>query len=126
MRTIHTTVRRFGPLQIDATGRLYRYQARGPACCEVGCKRIGSPCYLSDDPDTPYEYRCWQHIWDSGFCVACGQFWAGIESFDFRRSQLCDNCAGDDWVEYGDDDWGESYAEWDDYPYAYWNDEVEV
>lgn len=121
--SIHQEVRRFAPLQLGADGRLYRYQVRGPICVEWGCKRVGFPCYLPDDPDTPAEYRCWKHLEDSGFCFGCGQFWAGIESFDFRRSQLCDNCASE--VE-DDDDWGEHYAEWDDDLLAYWNDEVEA
>ena len=121
--SIHQEVRRFAPLQLGADGRLYRYQVRGPICNEWGCNRIGFPCWLSPTDARPYEYLCWQHIEDSGFCVGCGQFWAGIESFDFRRSQLCDNCASE--VE-DDDDWGESYAEWDDDLLAYWNDEVEL
>lgn len=115
---IHTEVRRFAPLEVDARGRLYRPQVRGPLCCEWGCNRVGFPCYLPDDLDTPAEYRCWKHLEHSGFCFGCGQFWAGIESFDFRRSQLCDNCASqvDDWDD--EDDWDEAYMEWDDLPYA--------
>ena len=113
--SIHQEVRRFGPLQLGTDGRLYRYQARGPACAHRGCKRIGSACWLPDDDDRPGEYLCWKHIDGSGYCVGCGQFWAGVESFDLSRSQLCDNCEFQH-----DDDYGRAFH--DDYEFDPWED----
>lgn len=111
MYSIHQEVRRFGPLQIGFDGRLRRYQARGQACAHRGCKRIGLPCWLPDGKEQPSEYLCWEHISGSGYCVGCGAFWAGVDSFEMSRSQLCDNCECEH-----DDDYGRAfYADDEDY-----------
>lgn len=89
-------------------------------CDMSGCHRSNLPCFLPDDLDRPSEYLCAEHAHQAGYCIGCGQFSAGIESFDFRvRYQgYCDNCAhqmegederelrdlrGDDW-DYFDED----------------------
>ncbi|KPV52035.1 hypothetical protein SE17_17880 [Kouleothrix aurantiaca] len=107
-------VRRFQPLRVQ-NGRLKRPQAIGVLCNHAGCTRFGFPCWLPGDR-TPSEHLCSIHIHDSGYCVGCGQFCAGLESFDFSPRQLCDNCS---WEEYHDDDedWDDDYGpEWDDMP----------
>lgn len=42
-----------------------------------------------------FDYYCPEHCQKNGYCWGCGEFWAGSESFDFSRSGLCSNCAGD-------------------------------
>lgn len=46
---------------------------------------------------------------DGSFCLSCGEFCAGIESFDFTHPGYCDNCIEemeqDDF--WGDDEWDE-------------------
>jgi hypothetical protein len=59
-------------------------------CEEPGCLNEAMPCYLSGDPE-PSEWWCSEHAFEHGFCRGCGQFWAGIESFDFGPG-YCPNC----------------------------------
>lgn len=65
-------------------------------CEKDGCAKEGKPCYLPDWGDEPSDgkpdfYYCYEHIHSQGFCKMCGQFWAGVESFDFGNG-YCDNC----------------------------------
>lgn len=39
---------------------------------------------------------------DGSFCLSCGMFCSGLESFDFIHPGYCDNC----WDEIESDDWG--------------------
>lgn len=67
-------------------------------------------------PDVPddIEYVCGEHSHALGFCRSCGQFWGGVESFDFRRSGLCDNCEAEWRADAGDDlDDGMDFGEGD-------------
>jgi hypothetical protein len=111
-------VRRYR-LQIDYAGQIRRRCERGPLCGAQGCDNFGNPCWLPDDIyGEPSCYYCWAHMYDQGFCPACGNFWAGVESFDFSRSGLCENCHGqgnydDDYSDYWEDDW----MDWDDLPH---------
>lgn len=62
-------------------------------CAEDGCWAKGRDCYLPDNEDRkPDEWLCGEHSHGAGYCRSCGQFNGGIESFDFRRNGLCDNC----------------------------------
>lgn len=62
-------------------------------CSHDGCWRKGRDCYLPDNEDgKPDDWACYDHAHTLGYCWSCGQFHGGIESFDFRRSGLCDNC----------------------------------
>lgn len=102
---LHPLVRRFMSWLKHKTHR----------CAKDGCWSKGSACYLPED-DEPSEWVCAEHAHDAGYCYLCGQFWGGVESFDFRRNGLCDNC--DDQVkcdmgEYDDrayEEWGDPYA----------------
>lgn len=41
------------------------------------------------------EYKerfCGEHAHEHGYCRGCGEFWAGVENFDFNRSGLCPHC----------------------------------
>ncbi len=79
----------------------------GLRCMEEGCGNIGFECYLPDDGDEASYAYCAEHAFDNGFCKRCGQFWAGIESFDFGKG-YCDNC------QYElDDETDDETDEWD-------------
>jgi len=91
-------------------------------CCQhENCwKRNAVPCFLemqyTGESNKPDYYYCGTHCHQEGFCWSCGQFWAGIENFDFSRSGLCMNC--EDAGDY--DDPADPYAyseeiEWDDF-----------
>lgn len=106
-------------LEVDRRGQLVRRCARGEICGFPGCRDFGNPCWLPDDIySRPSEHFCAAHMYDQGYCVGCGQFWAGIESFDFSRTGLCDNC---EWSERLDDDhsdyWEDDFMEGDDLPH---------
>lgn len=80
--------------------------------CEVeGCDWLGTACFYPDnsiyglsdeeieageaEKAEPDHYYCAKHAHKSGFCFGCGEFWGGVESFDFgagARSGLCENC----------------------------------
>lgn len=68
-------------------------------CQEPNCYREGSVhCTLIDpenDEDVHLNY-CPDHAYDNGFCMGCGEFWGGIESFDFSPIKgFCENCVED-------------------------------
>ena len=60
------------------------------------------------------EHLCSNHAYEAGYCTLCGDFWGGIESFDFNNpSHLCENCKEQIEDEIGEDDDinGENYDE---------------
>jgi hypothetical protein len=85
---------------------------RYPRCEEPGCDEEGCPCYL-EPWGKIHSFYCVEHSQIHGFCVGCGQFWGGIESFDFGPG-WCDNCA----LEFEDDyNYEDDYYDFDDnYP----------
>lgn len=86
-------------------------------CAEEGCWSKGLDCYLPDGKaGVPDEYVCGEHAHKAGCCRSCGNFHAGIESFDFGRSGLCESCE-DQWK----CDMGE-YDETDEYQCGPWDD----
>lgn len=93
-------------------------------CMEGGCTIRGIACYLPDDNSIPDKPDCWycpEHAHKNGFCWGCGNFWAGVESFDFNLwgNELCDNCKDEPDLtgEYDyDDDHSEDWAyDWEAY-----------
>lgn len=71
-------------------------------CQHKGCIKTNViPCYLPSYQG-PVDYLhadtwlCPEHCQEEGFCCGCGQFWAGIESFDWSATGLCDNCKEED------------------------------
>lgn len=79
-------------------------------CQQEGCSAEGWYCE-PPGKDAPDEWYCPKHANQNGYCSACGGFFAGIESFEFRPDGLCDNCHDDaakgDWDEDDNDldDW---------------------
>jgi hypothetical protein len=47
---------------------------------------------------------------DGSFCLGCGEFCAGMTSFDFIHPGFCDNC----WDEIESDDWDADEYDADD------------
>lgn len=75
-------------------------------CDEPGCDTgwPGSPCWLPDDGEQPSYYYCAKHAAPL-FCLGCGQFNGGIESFEFNPRGLCEHCDVDlQEPRYDDDD----------------------
>jgi hypothetical protein len=60
-------------------------------CWHPGCRKAAHPCYLPEDaPRGNIEYYCNEHAFRHGFCSGCGEFWAGIGSFEVNG--WCDHC----------------------------------
>ena len=94
-------------------------------CSEPNCWKHGEDvieCYLPNyevdeegfrTNSEPDYYYCWDHADKNGFCKMCGEFWAGIESFEFIHPGFCDNC--DDEMErdfnrgFDDEDYFDGY-----------------
>lgn len=64
---------------------------------------------------------CYEHAGEMGFCLWCGHFYGGVESFEFNNpGKICDNCrcwtCGNptDMCECQDQEYG--YEDWSDYP----------
>ena len=66
------------------------------ACDEKDCGAL--PTIHCEFPDgTDGGNYCQAHCSEAGFCYGCGQFWAGVERFDFAVhyggiAGLCENC----------------------------------
>lgn len=50
------------------------------------------PAMRERDPD---ERLCRDCAAKAGFCRCCGEFWGGIDSFEFTHPGICDHCADD-------------------------------
>lgn len=96
----------------------------GHKCKQDGCFRDGEvTCHVPDlhgEGGRIYDYTqikviehlCQDHAYLFGYCILCGDFWGGIEPFDFNNpSQLCENCLDQlkDEIGENDDINGEEY-----------------
>ena len=64
-------------------------------CQHKGCNAPGMVYrYPSEEYNLPSEtgFYCLSHAKGAGFCIGCGRFWGGVESFDFGDSGICDDC----------------------------------
>lgn len=71
-------------------------------------------------PDGETVWYCEEHARRAGFCVGCGGFWGGVESFEFSRYPgYCEECSWEfdrmaAWSDEPDDDWGyDPWEHWD-------------
>jgi hypothetical protein len=74
-------------------------------CAHPGCLNLNeslTACYyLPDGRPEAQLYAgsyCYQHAREHGFCFGCGEFWGGVESFEFAElngnfDTYCDNCS---------------------------------
>lgn len=65
-------------------------------CEEKDCNKPANLCRLFDyDKKEEIEFwYCEEHAFKNGFCICCGEFWGGIEDFDFGNG-LCERCLED-------------------------------
>lgn len=76
-------------------------------CEHKGCTSEDTIRCVSFDYDMGEDidyYYCGDHVTDHGFCWMCGQFWAGVDAFDFDPGGLCPNCRDDVDAENCEDD----------------------
>lgn len=87
--------------------------ASGHKCEQEGCFDDGSVECRTHDSGYPVlpemlntiEHFCPEHAYENGYCSLCGDFWGGIESFDFNNpSHLCEHCLEQVKDEIGEDD----------------------
>jgi hypothetical protein len=86
-----------------------RYKAKRRARYYDTCQRCGAikngtvNCYLPEPARfqgteyhwverTPDERLCCDCAPMLGYCRSCGEFWGGVESFEFLHPGLCDHC----------------------------------
>ena len=55
------------------------------------------PALSEEDAKNPtFNYCCYDHAINSGFCMGCGYFCAGTEDFDFSKVKgMCGQCVED-------------------------------
>jgi len=101
-----------GERDYDEVAEKQAYWDSHPQQCQhEGCSEQGRACYVDQYNPAPDEWFCWDHCHEHGYCPSCGLFNAGIDSFDFGASGLCEWCADqlDDDNDYEDeyegDDW---------------------
>ncbi len=109
--------------------RRARYNA-GIRRCQR-CKNVGISvlCYLPDPPRfyssdqgeghftaerAPDEVLCLDCAPRQGYCYSCGDFWAGINSFDFIHPGICDHCHDAARQDFDDGCEDEDWDFWDD------------
>jgi len=64
-------------------------------CEEQGCQKEAVECHLGYGPSAQedvFYWYCVDHARKHGFCYCCGEFWGGVNSFEFSRTGLCENC----------------------------------
>jgi len=85
-------------------------------CWKEATSHFSLPPMSEEDTEHFYQY-CYDHAVKSGFCLGCGGFFAGVESFDFSSHRgWCDDCHDEIeselgiGEEYGDMDYYDDYA----------------
>lgn len=74
--------------------RRFRYYVQREKCQHCGAGHAVA-CYLPEPygrDRMPDEMLCGECAGRAGYCRSCGEFWGGIESFDFHHPGLCDHC----------------------------------
>lgn len=93
-----------------------KQKQRKHKCRFEGCKELHTDWYEYKPENGVWS--CAEHAEYFGFCFMCGNFWAGVESFDFSRVKgVCENC-----ISEFDDDFEDDQDEWswmDEYPTGY-------
>lgn len=70
----------------------------GHKCEHEGCLSSGEVvCHIPCIPDATgveaTEHLCYDHAYEFGYCVCCGDFCGGIECYEINNpSHLCENC----------------------------------
>lgn len=82
--------------------RRWRYYVRTQTCCRCGEK--ANECRINSWDIEPTEMLCGTHAREAGYCPGCGLFWAGVESYDFSGSGLCEHCTEEVRADSGEPD----------------------
>lgn len=90
-------------------------------CQHKGCTKDSDVvCIVPEQDNTGIqviEHLCEEHAYESGYCVLCGEFWGGIETFDIDNpSHLCENCLEQIKDETGENDTNEYYEGFEEEP----------
>jgi len=98
--------------------KIKRKLDRCDSCWKKARYHFEYPALSEEDAKNPtFDYCCYDHAITSGFCIGCGYFCAGTESFDMSEVKgMCSDCV-DEWnselgigEEYGDMDYYDDYA----------------
>ncbi len=87
------------------------YESMKHPCDHEGCTADGWPGWSLWGDEEPIGWTCDKHAQQQGFCSGCHTFMAGMESFDFSPSGLCDDCSEELLHEMGEDDWDDEFEE---------------
>jgi len=110
--------RAFGLAIADAEQMGEQLAGLDTTCQEQGCGKQGYLCIArsyNEEVDDTVEFFCREHAHENGYCWCCGEFYGGIESFDFAPRGLCENCEHilrdevDDPDDWSDEDEMEAY-----------------
>ena len=75
-------------------------------CTYPECQNEGESLLYPDGKTV--AYFCSDHMGPAGFCLGCGSFWGGVESFHFGDPRyLCDDCRSDPELVFQDEEWEE-------------------
>ncbi len=88
--------------------------------CGANAEPFYYPKYSEKEQPIFAGYYCYDNAWGAGFCNSCGEFWGGIESFDFPQwhgniKGMCDRCSFSFRDELGEFDDEEQYSYWEGY-----------
>jgi len=104
----------------EGTGELYwtMFRLRNEikhACMEEGCWNEAIACrlvdYFASEPKETTEWFCVDHCHQNGYCYMCGEFWGGVEYFEFSKTGLCENCQSELEAELNNPDDLEDFAD---------------
>jgi len=98
--------------------KIKRKLDRCDSCWKKAHYHFEYPALSEEDAKKPtFEYCCYDHAIDSGFCTGCGYFCSGTEDFDFSKVKgMCGQCVEDleydlgIGEEYGDMEYYDDYA----------------
>lgn len=86
------------------------------------CAECGSQCTKKEIYEYPQIHEnqppqqiclCYDHVKDYGFCGYCGNFFGGVESFEFNNSRMfCDDCMDVLNHDLGNDDFDDEYLDY--------------
>ena len=85
-------------------------------CQSPGCQEEAIECRIKPGSVVD-DHLCPQHASEAGYCACCGDFWAGVNSFDFAKSGLCEHCEAEleaESEEIDDDDIDDDTDDFDD------------
>jgi hypothetical protein len=99
------------PNEDDDLNDIFQYQKSG-LICEVCGYDDSLRCSIDFENPEDDEILCGEHAAKAGYCCCCGQFCAGMTSFDFHHPGYCDNCYDQIKADCGEDDQDDDEDYW--------------